>query len=154
MVKRKYAKYIYTKPPESKYKKKADGPALDQILMVNGSNVPGAFHVHMAWVHPGPNPGVYEAHVHPHDEMLGFIGTNPDDNSDLGAEATLWIGDEKYVIKKSFMAFIPKGLVHCPLTVINVKRPILHFDIQIAKGIPEFTWVKDLQKSKAERGIK
>jgi len=88
--------------------------------------------------------------VHPHDEILGFIGTNPDDNSDLGAEATLWIGDEKYVITKSFMAFLPKGLVHCPLTVINVKRPILHFDIQLASGRPEFTWVKDLPVKKAK----
>jgi hypothetical protein len=150
MAKLKYAKYILMKPTGSKYKKRDDGPSLDQVLMMNGENVPGAFHVHIAWVHPGPNPGVYEAHVHPHDEILGFIGTNPDDNSDLGAEATLWIGDEKYVITRSFLAFMPKGLVHCPLTVINVKRPILHFDIQLAKGRPEFTWLKDLPVKKAK----
>jgi hypothetical protein len=152
MAKLKYAHLILTKPAASKYKKRADGPALDQILMMNGTNTPGAFHVHFAWVHPGPNPGVYEAHVHSHDEMIGFIGTNPDDNSDLGAEATLWMGDEKYVITKCFVAFIPKGLVHCPLTVINVKRPILHFDIQLASGNPEFTWVKDLPASGKKGG--
>ena len=151
MAKLKYAKYILTQPTISGYKKKADGPALDQVLIMNGENVPGAFHVHCAWVYPGPNPGVYEAHVHPHDEIIGFIGTNPDDNSDLGAEATLWMADEKYVITKSFMAFIPKGLVHCPLTVLNVKRPILHFDIQLASGRPEFTWVKD---SSAQRKLR
>ncbi len=148
MAKLKYAKYIYIQSPTDRYEKKDSGPALDQILMINGTNVPGAFHAHFAWVHPGPNPGVYEAHVHPHDEMLGFIGTNLEDKSDLGAEATLWIGDEKYVITKSFVAFIPKGLVHCPLTVINVIRPILHFDIQLAQGRPEFTWVKDLSENK------
>jgi hypothetical protein len=150
MAKLKYAKYILQQSEATKYKKMADGPSLDSILMMNGENVPGSFHVHCAWVHPGPNPGVYEAHVHPHDEILGFIGTNPDDNSDLGAEATLWIGDEKYVMTKNFMAFLPKDLVHCPLTVLNVKWPILHFDIQLARGRPEFTWVKDLPVKKAK----
>ena len=144
MAKLKYANYILTEPPVSKLKKKAGGPALDQILMLNGEKLKGAFHVSCAWIHPGPNPGVYNAHVHPHDEMLGFIGTSPDDATDLGAEAELWIGDEKYIIKKSFLAYFPRGLVHCPLTVINVKRPILHFDIQITSQKPEFTWVKDL----------
>ena len=150
MAKLKYAHLILTQTPVPKYQKRDEGPALDQVLLMNGENVKGAFHVHCAWIHPGPNPGVYEAHVHPHDEMLGFIGTNPDDTSDLGAEAELWIADEKYIITKSFLAFFPKGLVHCPLTVRDVKSPILHFDIQIASGRPEFTWVKDLPAKKAK----
>jgi len=140
----KYEKYIITEPPVRKYPKRKGGPRMSPLLMLNGEDIKGAFHVNCMWVNPGPNPGVYEAHVHPHDEVLGFIGTNPDDTSDLGAEAVLWIGDEKYVIRKSFLAYFPKGLVHCPLTVTDVKRPILHFDIQIAPGRPEFTWVKDL----------
>jgi len=150
MAKLKHAHLILTKPPVSKYKKRDEVPALDQVLMMNGTNVPGAFHVHCAWVHPGPNPGTYDAHVHPHDEILGFIGTNMDDTGDLGAEAELWIEDEKYVLTQSFLVYFPKGLVHCPLTVRNVKRPILHFDIQIASGNPEFTWVKDLPAKKAK----
>ncbi len=142
MAKLKYANYILTKAP-LQFPKKKGGPDLNQILMLNGEDVKGAFHVNCAWLSAGPNPGVYEAHVHPHDEVIGFIGTNPDDPSDLGAEAVLWIDDEKYVITKSFLAFLPKGLVHCPLTVTNVKRPIFHFDIQIASGRPEFQWVKN-----------
>jgi hypothetical protein len=142
MAKLKYANYILTKAP-LQFPKMKDGPNLNQILMLNGEGVKGAFHVNCAWLSPGPNPGVYEAHVHPHDEVIGFIGTNPDDPSDLGAEAVLWIDDEKYVMTKSFLAFFPKGLVHCPLTVTNVKRPIFHFDIQIASGRPEFQWVKN-----------
>jgi hypothetical protein len=142
MAKLKYANYILTKAP-LQFPKMKDGPNLNRILMLNGEDVKGAFHVNCAWLSPGPNPGVYEAHVHPHDEVIGFIGTNPDDPSDLGAEAVLWIDDEKYVMTKSFLAFFPKGLVHCPLTVTNVKRPIFHFDIQIASGRPEFQWVKN-----------
>jgi hypothetical protein len=148
MPSRKWANYIVTEPPKSKYPARENSPKMSPLLMLNGLDIKGAFHVNCMWVNPGPNPGVYEAHVHPHDEMLGFIGTNPDDPTDLGAEAVIWIEDEKYVITKSFLAFFPKGVVHCPLTVTDVKRPILHFDIQIATGKPEFTWVKDLPAKK------
>jgi len=144
----KYEKYILTEPPKREYPKKENAPVMSPLLMLNGADIKGAFHVNCMWVNPGPNPGVFEAHVHPHDEVIGFIGTNPDDPGDLGAEAVLWIGDEKYVIKKSFLAYFPRGLVHCPLTVTDVKRPILHFDIQLAPGRPEFTWVKDLPAKK------
>jgi hypothetical protein len=138
----KYEKYIITKapPPHPGFK---GAPGLKQVLMVNGEILQGAFHVSCAWISPGPNPGVYEAHVHPHDEIIGFIGTNPGDPTDLGGEAELWIDDEKYAITESFMAYFPKGLKHCPLSVTNVKRPIFHFDIQIAEGRPEFQWIKD-----------
>jgi hypothetical protein len=94
------------------------------------------------------NPGVFEAHVHPHDEIIGFIATNPQDPKDLGAKAELWMDDEKYIVTNSFLAYFPKGLKHYPLTVTNVQRPIFHFDIQIAKGRPEFQWVKDLNGKK------
>jgi hypothetical protein len=142
MAKLKYEKYILMEPPVMKYKREANTPELKQVLMLNGENVEGAFHVNCMWVPVGHNPGVYEAHKHPHDEVIGFIGTNPDDPSDLGAVAELWIEDEQYFINKSFMAYFPKGLVHCPLYVPDVKRPIFHFDIQLATGRPEFEWVK------------
>lgn len=141
MAKRKYTHYILTEPPP-KLPDMKGGPKFNQVLLINGEKVKGSFHVNCAWISPGPNQGVYPAHVHPHDEIIGFIGTNPDDSSDLGAEAELWIEDEKYIIKKTFLVFFPKGLVHCPLTVTNVKKPIFHFDIQIASGKPEFKWVK------------
>jgi len=138
----KYANYIITEYPRE-LPTMEGGPELNHIFDLNDAVVKGAFHVHCAWVSPGPNPGVYGAHTHPHDEVIGFIGTNPEDPTDLGAEAELWMDDEKYIITKSFLAFIPRGLKHCPLTVRDVKRPIFHFDIQTAVGKPEFQWAND-----------
>ena len=142
MAELKYADYIITEYPHE-HPKMEGGPDLNHIFNLNDDSVKGAFHVHCAWVSPRPNPGVYEAHTHPHDGVIGFIGTNPDDPYDLGAEAELWMDDEKYIITKSFLAFIPRGLKHCPLTVRNVKRPIFHFDIQTVIGKPELQWAKD-----------
>jgi hypothetical protein len=146
LKKQKYAHLIVTNPPPQ-FATQKGGPDLQQILMVNDKNVKGSFHVNCAWVWPGPTPGVYEAHFHPHDEILGFIGTNQEDPSDLGAEAELWIDDEKYILNKSFLVFFPKGLVHCPLKMRDVKRPLFHFDIQMSTK-PEFTWVKDKSPAK------
>ncbi len=145
MEHRKHAHLITANPPPQ-FEKRAGGPDLQQILMVNSQSIKGAFHVNCAWVWPGPTPGVYEAHFHPHDEIIGFIGTNPDDPSDLGAESELWIEDEKYIMTKSYLAYFPKGLVHCPLRMRNVQRPVFHFDIQMTDKRPEFTWVKDAPK--------
>ncbi len=80
---------------------------------------------------------------HPHGEIIGFIGTNPEVQTDLGGEAELWIDDEKYTITKSFMAYFPRGLKHCPLSVTDIKRPVFHFDTKLAEGRQVFQWIKD-----------
>lgn len=36
-----------------------------------------------------------------------------------------------------------KNFPHCPLTVTEVKRPIFHFDIQLAEDRPDFQWIKE-----------
>jgi len=75
---------------------------------------------------PEAPPGV-PPHTHPFDEVIAFFGTNPDDIHDLGGEVELWIDGEQHLIDKSFMAFVPAGIVHCPLNIRRIDRPIFHF---------------------------
>src|SRR4030042_306678 len=70
----------------------------------------------------GPGP-----HAHKYDEVIAFFGTNHDDPYDLGAEVELWLGDEKHIIKKTSLVFIPAGLKHCPLTFPKGDRPGFHY---------------------------
>lgn len=77
-------------------------------------------------VSPDEKPGVPE-HSHPFDEVVAFFGSNPDDLHDLGGEVELWIDGEKNLINKSFMAFIPAGVKHCPLQIRRTDRPMFHF---------------------------
>jgi len=65
--------------------------------------------------------------THDFDEILGFCGTNFDDPTDLCGEIELWLGDEPQILTKSCIVFIPRGLVHCPLRIKRVDRPIFHF---------------------------
>jgi hypothetical protein len=37
------------------------------------------------------------------------------------------MGEEKHILTKSCLVFVPKGLKHCPFIVRRVDRPIFHF---------------------------
>jgi hypothetical protein len=45
----------------------------------------------------------------------------------LGGEIELWLDGERHILKNSFIAFVPKGMIHCPLKIKRVDRPIFHF---------------------------
>jgi len=141
MAERKYEKYIVMKPPSPPPRRtgrsdlaKLETPKLHHILGLSDRVVEGALMVNFSWMYAGEDPGRMEAHVHPYPEIIGFVGSNPEDSDDLGAEAELWLDDEQYIIRSSFMVYIPKGLKHCPLIVRNIKRPVLHFDMQLTTG--------------------
>ncbi|HEX2958956.1 MAG TPA: hypothetical protein VHO70_19130 [Chitinispirillaceae bacterium] len=67
-------------------------------------------------------------HVHDYDEVLGLVGTNPDDPRDLGGETEVYLGGERHVITKSCLIYLPAGLEHGPFREVDIKRPIFHFE--------------------------
>jgi mannose-6-phosphate isomerase-like protein (cupin superfamily) len=106
-----------------------------RVVYLDSEVVPGAnFYAEAVWFwpgkrrppQPGDEPGV-KPHTHPFDEMIGFFGTDENDIHDLCGEVELWIGGEQYLIDKSFVAFIPAGVEHCPLNIRRIDRPIFHF---------------------------
>jgi len=70
----------------------------------------------------GPGRG---AHVHPHDEVLVFAGTEPADIDFLGAEIQIDMGPEheRYVIDEPTAVVLPAGLPHNPIVTRWVDRP-------------------------------
>ena len=69
---------------------------------------------------------------HKHDnfsEIFLFVGTNPNDPTDLGAEAEFCLGEgeeqEKILINTSSSIYVPPGMAHFPLTWKKVKRPCI-----------------------------
>ncbi len=85
------------------------------------------------WILPGfggkpdsNNPNFYQEHAHDFGELICFYGFNFENIMELGAEIELWIDGQKQVIKESFTAFVPAGIKHGPLTIRDVKRPIVH----------------------------
>ena len=130
MAETKYGKYIITelKPgldiPEFRAE---SAERMTHLFWLGDGVIKGSPHMECVWIwkradSPGPAP-----HTHDFDEILGFLGTNPEDIHDLGGEMEIWLEDEKHVIDKSCVVFIPKGMKHCPLRTTRLDRPIFHF---------------------------
>jgi hypothetical protein len=132
MNKLKYDKYIIDQPngnlPEFDFMR-------TRILHSSKDIVPGALWVNCVWYYKGSDSVLTKAHTHDCDEIIAFMGSNPDDPHDLGGEVEMWLGDEKYIITKSTIVVAPGGLVHCPLIIRRVDRPIFHFTAMTERGV-------------------
>jgi hypothetical protein len=74
-----------------------------------------------------------EPHAHAFPEMLCFIGADANDITDLGAEVEITLGDEKHLITTAAVVSIPANLIHCPLKINNVKKPIVFMEISLTR---------------------
>ena len=72
-------------------------------------------------------------HAHDFVELLCFLGGDPTDIRNLGAEVEICLGEEqeKHVIDTAAVVSIPAGLIHCPLIIKNVKKPIVFLEVSL-----------------------
>ena len=141
MSETKYGKYIVTDliVPEEKKKIETDySKYAKRILWMDKNVVEGAFHMNTAWYMTAANTLEDKPHVHDADEIIGFFGSDPANPYDLGGEIEMWMEDEKHIITKSALLFVPAGMKHCPLILKRVDRPIFHFTI-----VPGGLYIKD-----------
>ena len=109
-------------------------------LWIDSNCVPGAFQMNTCFwtvankelLMRNPDSPVVKGHSHPSAEILGFVGTDPDDPLDLGGEVEFWVEDEPHIVTRSTMVFLPPNVHHCPLFTLSVRdpgRPIFHFSV-------------------------
>jgi hypothetical protein len=131
----KYEKHIITefKPglelPEFRGKPGVPSKRSNFMMWLGDGVIKGSPYVEAVWLWKGaadPSGG-FPQHVHDHDETLGFFGTDTENVYDLGGEIEFWLDDEKYLLTKSCIIFVPKGMKHCPIVFRRIDRPIFHF---------------------------
>jgi len=104
-----------------------------RLLALDSEVRKGAFYMETAWIWPGQWPatkgdkGIIKEHSHEFDETISYVGTDPADPYDLGAELDFWIDGKQNIIDRSFIAFIPAGTKHGPITVNRIDKPVFHF---------------------------
>ena len=54
------------------------------------------------------------------------MGGDPERPFELNGEVELWIDDERHLLTKSCLVYIPAGVDHCPMDFLRVDRPIFH----------------------------
>ena len=72
-------------------------------------------------------------HSHKFPEMLCFIGGNPEDITDFGAEVEFTIGGKKHTITEPAVVSIPGGVRHCPIIIKKVRKPIVFLEISLTR---------------------
>jgi hypothetical protein len=75
-------------------------------------------------------------HRHPGDELFVFMGTDPNNPTDLGGEHEFWLGEgdeaERHLITKTTCLYVPKGVVHNPNGCLRLDRPYVMFVVLMA----------------------
>ena len=136
MTERKYEKFIQTElnvPNDVQYRLEEYNKRATRILWLEDEIMEGADSVILSWYWKATEKEGSPSHVHDFDEIVGFIGNDHKNPHDLGAEVEFWMEDEQYMLTKSCLIWIPKGLRHCPLRVTRVDRPILFLAISMTK---------------------
>lgn len=112
------------------FKRIYDGFA-ERIAWIDGDVVPGAFQMNTAWYSAVPERDpIFEEHVHDDcSELIGFLGSDPDNPQDLGGQIEFTINGEPHLLTKSSIIFLPPGVAHNPMRILKVDRPILHFSV-------------------------
>ena len=69
-----------------------------------------------------------------HLEFLIFLGQNPASPRDFGAEIEISLGEEgeKHIINTSSVVCLPKGLIHGPISLNKMIKPVLFSVIYLA----------------------
>jgi hypothetical protein len=75
-----------------------------------------------------------EGHRHSCAEILYFIGGDPMNFKEFGAQVELAMGEEGeiHLINTTTWVYVPKGLLHCPLNFKKVDKPIMFGHIMFA----------------------
>ncbi len=117
----------------------------DQVVWLYGRDLEG-MNINFTW-------GLYskcgkwhrggEAHTHPEEEILCFVGLDPNDIQYLGAELELGMGQdyERHIFNKPTVAICPKGFPHLPLITRWVDKPYGFFVICLS-GEHDSPWVE------------
>jgi hypothetical protein len=130
MAPSKTSKYVVTELKMPEYQQSIDAQYstyAKRILWMDERVVEGAFHMNTAWYLKAAQTLEDRPHAHDSDEIIGFFGSDPSDPWNLGGEVEIYLEDEKHIIDRTAMIFVPAGMVHCPLVLKRVDRPIFHF---------------------------
>ena len=128
MAESKYGRLIVTRPmvEEHGYETK-DGPdVMSAMGYLDGGVIPGALYVETHWFHK-PTKYSPKRHNHDFDEVLAFMGGDPEHPMELNGEVELYLEDERHLLTKSCLVYVPAGLDHCPMNFLRVDKPIFHF---------------------------
>lgn len=151
--KRKYAHLRLNElPDEKRYRGFAKWPGV--VSFTDDDIIAGSYHLTAQWITSLPQP-VHGPHSHNEDQLLVFLGSNPEDIHDLGCDVEICIGPEmeRHVFSKTNLIYIPAGLVHGPLRFRNLRRPFILMNDISAPKLTETPYPELVSEEEAEKMV-
>ena len=98
-----------------------------QLAVMNGNFLDNEIHVQIGTPAVAGRIGPDAPEVHDCDQVMIFIGGDPLNLGDLGAQIEFCIGPEKekHMVTCTRAVIIPKGLAHGPITILRMDRRFL-----------------------------
>ena len=124
---------------EERMKKTGEKPgpgSADHLIMMGGKDLEG-LNASIFWGFCS-QPGIWRrgtgSHIHPTDEVLIYVGTDPNKVDYLGAEIEIDLGEEheRHLINKPAVVICPAGLPHTPQVTRWVDKPFAYFAISLS----------------------
>ncbi len=140
---RKYAKYFIEDFVDPQGQTLPGGPESAggmNVLMINneaGGAVPNATYINAEIVAKPTKPGPFQQHAHGFDEYIQVLGTNMDDPYRLDGLVEFWMEDEKYLLTRSCVIFVPTGVYHGPFVFHRVDSPIVWIE---SAGVTHYSY--------------
>ena len=77
---------------------------------------------------------VTESHQHDFDQVIFFIGGDPNNVVDFDGEVEFGLRGQMNSINYPACIYIPKGTLHSPLNIKRVTKPMMFIDITLSPG--------------------
>ncbi|NLE11409.1 MAG: hypothetical protein GX630_07855 [Actinobacteria bacterium] len=93
-----------------------------------------------------------EPHKHDFHQILCFVGGDPANIRDFGAEIEVYLGEEqeKHVITTNTAITIPPGLYHCPINFVKVDKPVVFLEVMLVDEYTSKAMKDELEKETKE----
>ena len=131
-----YDRYMVNKPLYENYPVAVKHRQVPMTLMSSAQVPEAKGHGRLGWITglPDPNPHVFE-HTHNCDELIYFIGGDPQEPQVLGGEIEFYLGGQKILFNTNTCILIPKRVKHGPLIWHEYTKPHLQLTILIGQGL-------------------
>jgi len=137
MAERKYEHYV-------KKLKFRDGPGYyRQVATLDGKDLGLDAHIEYGayWLPGNMGSDAFTMHKHDYNKVMLWLGADPADMGELGAEVELILGEEgeKHMITTSTAVFVPAGMPHFPANIIKMDKRFVFMTVSVApkcKDIP------------------
>jgi hypothetical protein len=91
------------------------------------------------WAAGSMGAAPYSPHIHDFDQVMLWLGADPDDMGELGAEVELCLGAEveKHMITTTTAVAIPRGMPHFPANITRMEKRFIFFTVSCAPDYKE-----------------